>query len=122
MLRCAELSLPVRLLLSYLRSLSQDYQHCGWSNNLEYELWRIIESNQATRLWPLSSQEITDLRTLRELAGCWVRRRDIDEILAEYKLTRWEELQNNKFQIPENKWYQLYSRDEWETVMMERTL
>jgi hypothetical protein len=122
MLRSGKLSLEIRLLISYMRSLSADHHDVAWSENLEYELWEIVESGRPTKDWPLSAQEINDLQGLRNMAGCWIRYRDLEEILNDYNLDRWEQLSDSTFIIPEEQWYQIYTRDEWETVLMEKAL
>lgn len=122
MLRSGNLSLEIRMLISYMRSLSADYHDVAWSENLEYELWQITETGKPTADWPISAQEIADLRQLRAMAGCWIRYRDLEEILRDYGLNRWEQLNDDHYVIPEEKWYQIYTRDEWETVLMEKAL
>lgn len=123
MLRFSGLSLEARMLLSYMQSLSEDYHHCAWVTGMEYTLWNIVETGRSTADWPISAQEIADLQALR--AGInhgWVRYRELAEILADYGVSRWEELTDRQYVIPQQHWYQLYTRTEWEGEMMQHSL
>lgn len=122
MIRSGALSLEIRMLISYMRSLSADYHDVSWSENLEYDLWHIVENGKNTKEWPISNQEIEDLQKLQVMANCWIRYRDLEEVLEDYGINRWEELNDGNYVIPEEKWYQIYTREQWETELMERVL
>lgn len=122
MLRCANLSFSARMLVSYMRALSLDYQGSAWTTDMEFDLWPIVISGRPTKTWPLRRQEIIDLTTLHQLCGGWVRYRRLDELLVDFGFERWEQLADGNVDIPEHQWYRVYTLAEWEAALMERSL
>lgn len=60
-------------LLRTMHDLSEACWCAGWLHGMEYFLWNVVESGQATE-WGMDNvyqRDVDDLRRLRELAGGW---------------------------------------------------